>query len=229
MLIEPGGSNRLVETVNPRDEARILREVRNAANMADYVIVNSHSHEPGNDSVVPPEWLRVFVKKCLDAGGTTFVVHGPHQVRGIEVYKGKPIFYSLGNFVFQNETIDPMPADHYEQFDLPDTALSSDLYDARFKGGMSGFPSSPVWYESIVAVPTFQGTQVSEIRLHPIELGQKAPRSQRGTPRMADEATGRAIIERMTRLSADLGTTIRFENGVGIWRAPLPQPTNAKR
>ena len=98
--------------------------MRNAANMADYVIVNSHSHEPGNDSVVPPEWLRVFVKKCLDAGGTTFVVHGPHQVRGIEVYKGKPIFYSLGNFVFQNETIDPMPADHYEQFDLPDTALS---------------------------------------------------------------------------------------------------------
>lgn len=229
MLIEPGGSNRLVETVNPRDEARILREVRNAANMADYVIVNSHSHEPGNDSVVPPEWLRVFVKKCLDAGGTTFVVHGPHQVRGIEVYKGKPIFYSLGNFVFQNETIDPMPADHYEQFDLPDTALSSDLYDARFKGGTSGFPSSPVWYESIVAVPTFQGTQVSEIKLHPIELGQKAPRSQRGTPRMADEATGRTIIERMTRLSADLGTTIRFENGVGIWRAPAPQPTNARR
>lgn len=228
MVIEPGVSNRLVETVNPRDEARILREVRNAANMADYVIVNSHSHEPGNDSVVPPEWLRVFVKKCLDAGGTTFVVHGPHQVRGIEVYKGKPIFYSLGNFVFQNETIDPMPADHYEQFDLPDTALSSDLYDARFKGGTSGFPSSPVWYESIVAVPTFQGTQVSEIKLHPIELGQKAPRSQRGTPRIADEATGRTIIERMTRLSADLGTTLRLENGVGVWRAPVPPPTSAK-
>ena len=118
-VIEPGASNRLVETVNARDEARILREVRNAANMADYVIVNSHSHEPGNDSVVPPEWLRDFVKKCLDAGGTTFVVHGPHQLRGIEMYKGKPIFYSLGNFVFQNETIDPMPSDHYEQFDLP--------------------------------------------------------------------------------------------------------------
>jgi Bacterial capsule synthesis protein PGA_cap len=229
MLIEPGASNRLVETVNPRDEARILREVRNAANMADYVIVNSHSHEPGNDSVVPPEWLRTFVKKCLDAGGTTFVIHGPHQLRGIEVYKGKPIFYSLGNFVFQNETIDPMPADHYEQFNLPNTALSSDLYDARFKGGTSGFPSSPVWYESVVAVPTFQGTQVSEIKLFPIDLGQKAPRSQRGTPRMADETTGRTIIERITRLSAELGTTIRVENGVGVWRASGPQPTSANR
>lgn len=227
-LIEPGASNRLVETVNPRDEARILREVRNAANLADYVVVNSHSHEPGNKSVVPPEWLRAFVKKCLDAGGTTFVIHGPHQVRGIEVYKGKPIFYSLGNFVFQNETVDPMPADHYERFNLPDTALASDLYDARFKRGTSGFPSSPVWYESIVAVTTFRGTEVIEIELYPIELGHKAPRSQRGTPRMADEATGRTIIERMTRLSADLGTTIRFENGVGIWRPTTPA-TRAKR
>jgi hypothetical protein len=227
-LIEPGTSNRLVETVNPRDEERILREVRNAANMADYVIVNSHSHEPGNDSVEPPEWLRVFVKKCLDAGGTTFVIHGPHQVRGIEVYKGKPIFYSLGNFVFQNETIDPMPADHYEQFDLPGTALASDLYDARFKGGTSGFPSSPVWYESVIAVPTFRGTQVTELKLYPIELGHKAPRSQRGTPRIADQTTSRTIIERLTKLSSAFGTTIRFENGLGTWRASAAVPTSAK-
>jgi poly-gamma-glutamate synthesis protein (capsule biosynthesis protein) len=227
-LIEPGTVNRLVETVNARDEARILREVRNAANLADYVVVNSHSHEPGNASLVPPEWLRTFVKKCLDAGGTTYIVHGPHQLRGIEVYQGKPIFYSLGNFVFQNETIDPMPADHYEQFDLPATALASDLYDARFKNGTTGFPSSPVWYESVVAVPTFQGRQVNEIALYPIDLGQTAPRSQRGTPRMADEATGRRIIERVIRLSGEFGTTIRYEKGIGVWQAPKNPPTSAK-
>jgi poly-gamma-glutamate synthesis protein (capsule biosynthesis protein) len=80
-----------------------------------------------------------------------------------------------------------------------------------------------------VAVPTFQGTQVSEIKLYPIELGQKAPRSQRGTPRIADEATSRTIIERLIRLSGDLGTTIRFENGLGIWRSGAGQPTSAKR
>ena len=73
-----------------------------------------------------------------------------------------------------------MPSDHYEQFDLPGTSLASDLYDARFKGGTSGFPSSPISYESVVAVPTFLGTQVSEITLYPIDLGKKAPRSQRG-------------------------------------------------
>jgi poly-gamma-glutamate synthesis protein (capsule biosynthesis protein) len=220
--IQLGSSNRAIDTINPRDEARILREVKNAANLADYVIVTSHSHEPGNNSVIPPDWLRTFVKKCLDAGATTYLVHGPHQLRGVEIYKGKPIFYSLANFVFQNETIDPMPADHYEMFDLPDTALAADLYDARFKGGTSGFPSSPVWYESVVAVPTFRGSQVTEIVFHPIELGHKAPRSQRGTPRIADAAAGKTIIERLAKLSADLGATIRYENGVGVWEGGAP-------
>ena len=79
-------------------------------------------------------------KKCIDAGATTYIIHGPHQLRGIDIYKGRPIFYSLGNFIFQNETIDPMPADYYEKYGLPDTALASDLYDARFKNGTSGFP-----------------------------------------------------------------------------------------
>lgn len=221
----PGTANRRLQTVHEEDEARILREVQNASRLADYVIVTSHSHEPGNDAVVPPEWIRAFAKACIDRGATTYIIHGPHQLRGIEIYKGRPIFYSLGNFIFQNETIDPMPSDHYELFGLPDTALASDLYDARFKNGTTGFPSSPVWYESVVAVPHFRGREVTEIRLHPIDLAQKAPRSQRGTPRIADAATGRTIIERLAQLSQPFGTTITYENGIGIWRAAASRPT----
>lgn len=220
-----GPENRRIETVNKADEARILREVQNAAVLADYVVVTSHSHEPGNASLIPPEWVRAFAKACIDRGATMYIIHGPHQLRGIEIYKGRPIFYSLGNFIFQNETIDPMPSDHYEVYGLPDTALASDLYDARFKGGTTGFPSNPVWYESVVAVPQFRGREVTEIRLHPIDLAQKAPRSQRGTPRIADPATGRAIIERIAKLSEPFGTTIAYENGIGIWRAPGTRPS----
>lgn len=215
----PGTRNAVVEVVNARDQERILREVRNAARLADYVLVTSHSHEPGNDAIEPPGWLRTFAKACLDAGATAYIVHGPHQLRGIEIYKDKPIFYSLGNFVFQNETIDPMPADHYELFDLPPTALANDLYNARFKNGTTGFPSSSVWYESVVAVPTFRGARLTEIKLYPIELSHRAPRSQRGTPRLADAATGRTILDRLTKQSAAFGTTIRDEHGVGVWRA----------
>lgn len=217
-VIEPGTETRVIETLNQSDEDRILREVKNASRQADFVLVSSHSHEPGNDSLEPPDWMVTFTHKCIDAGATAFVIHGPHQLRGVEIYKGRPIFYSLGNFVFQNETIDPMPYDHYEQYNLPDTALASDLYDARFKGGTTGFPSSPVWYQSVIAVPTFKGTQLTELKMHPIDLQQKAPRSQRGTPRLAPSATAKEIIDRMTRISAALGTTLVNENGVLVWR-----------
>ncbi|HEV8356198.1 MAG TPA: CapA family protein [Gemmatimonadales bacterium] len=216
--VTPGVRTRVVETVNPADEGRILGEIRNAAKLADFVIVNSHSHEPSNDALIPPQWLVEFVHKCLDAGATTYVVHGPHQLRGIEIYRGRPIFYSLGNFVFQNETTDPIPADGYEQLGLGDTALAGDHADARFRLGTIGFPSSPVWYESVIALPTFKGTRLVELKLYPIDLGQKAPRSQRGTPRLADDSAGRRIIERLARLSAPFGTTIVFEKGVGVWR-----------
>jgi poly-gamma-glutamate synthesis protein (capsule biosynthesis protein) len=218
-LVEPGPESRVIESLDPRDEGLILREIRNAAKLADFVVVSSRSHEFAYERTNPPRWLIEFSKKCIDAGATAFVVHGIHLLRGIEIYKGKPVFYSLGNFIFQNETIDPMPADNYESFDLPDTALASDLYDARFKGGTTGFPSNPVWYESIVAVPTFRGTQLVDLKLYPIDLGQKEPRSQRGTPRLADVTTGRKIIERLAQQAAAFGTKITFENGIGAWHS----------
>ncbi len=222
--VEPGSESRVVETLNQADEERIIGEVRNASRLADYVIVSSHSHEPGNDSVEPPAWMVAFAHRCIDEGASIFFIHGPHQLRGVEIYKGRPILYSLGNFVFQNETIDPMPFDHYEQYGLPNTALASDLYDARFKGGTTGFPSSPVWYQSVIAVPTFKGGRMTDLKMYPIDLQQKAPRSQRGSPRLAGGATAREIIDRLTRMSAALGTTLANENGVLVWRPTAAAP-----
>jgi len=70
----------------------------------------------------------------------------------------------------------------------------------------------------VVAVPTFRGDEMIELRLYPIELGWKQPRSQRGTPRIAPEALGRKIIERLADLSRPFGTVIEYEGGIGVWR-----------
>jgi poly-gamma-glutamate synthesis protein (capsule biosynthesis protein) len=216
--INSGTETQVIEKLNVRDEERILHEIRNASMLADYVVVNSHSHEPGNESVVPPPWLVEFAKKCLDNGATAFIVHGPHQLRGIEVYRGKPIFYSLGNFIFHEELYDPLPSDFYELYDLPESALQSDLENIRFKGGTIGFPSNPVWYESVVAVTPFDGSKMTDLRLLPIDLGRKLPRSQRGTPRIADRTLGKNIIERIAQLSTSFGTRIVYEDSVGVWQ-----------
>jgi len=199
-----------------RDTERIMHEIRNAKMLSDFVIATSHTHG-GNKNVKPPSWQPGFAKECIDAGATAYVSHGPHQLRGIEIYKDKPIFYSLGNFIFQNETIDPIPADYYEKYDLSPDMLAGELYDKRFKGGNVGFPSEDIWYESVIAVPTFSKGKLAELKLYPIELNQKAHRSQRGTPRMAYGEAAKRIIKRLAELSELFGTRIEFKDGIGLW------------
>lgn len=219
----PGETDRVVVSLDDVDRERVLHEVRNAADQADYVVVNSHSHEPGNSSPTPPDWMVEFARHIIDAGANTMIIHGPHQLRGIEIYRGRPIFYSLANFVFQNETIDPMPSDQRDRYGIPLDRLASEIYDRRFRvdeegNPTTGFPTGSQWYESVVAVSTFEGDELVELRLYPIELGWKAPRSQRGTPRLAPEPLGRKIIEHLGELSRPFGTEIRYEGGVGVWR-----------
>ncbi len=69
--------------------------------MADWVIVTVHNHEGGATENEPSDHIREFAHAVIDAGADVFTGHGPHQDRGIEIYNGKPIFYSLGNFAFE--------------------------------------------------------------------------------------------------------------------------------
>jgi poly-gamma-glutamate synthesis protein (capsule biosynthesis protein) len=222
----PGPENRQVSTLNERDEDRILRSIRSAAKQADHVIVHTHSHDmagPTEDSPAPPH-LREFVHKCMDAGADVFAVSGPHRLRGIEIYNGKPIFYSLGNFFMQNETIEPMPDDMYERFGLGYDALAADFYDARSRPDpVTGLPTAyyparaDIW-ESVVAVPHFQGERVVEIKLYPVDMGFRMPRPRQGTPRLAGPEMSRRIIERIAEMSEQYGVAIAFEDGIGVWR-----------
>ena len=100
---------------NKQDLEEIARVVQSASALADIVIVSLHCHESGANRSLPADFIPIFAKAVIDAGADMFVGHGPHVLRGIEIYKGKPIFYSLSNFIFQNETLLRMPEDSYEQ------------------------------------------------------------------------------------------------------------------
>jgi len=65
---------------------------------SDLVIVNIHWGVEYEHFFNPyqKEWGRALV----DAGADLIIGHHPHVVQGMEIYKGKPIFYSLGNFIF---------------------------------------------------------------------------------------------------------------------------------
>lgn len=212
-------SGRGVRTVPHKGDADgNLRAIRDARRQADWVVVSIHSHEiAGGDLEVPAEFMVTFARQAIDAGADIVIGHGPHVLQGMELYNGKPIFYGLGNFIFQNETVRHQPADFYERLGLGPDATPADLFDARTENDAKGFPSDPAYWESIIPHVTWEGGQVKEIRLYPIDLGYGLPRSVRGRPMLADAQLGRKIIDRMARLSAAYGAQIAWnDEGYGV-------------
>ena len=100
--ITKGEQTRVEFTLRAGDEQQVLEAVRAARQQAELVIVSVHSHEPSNDSEEPADFLRQFAHDAVDAGAGLVVGHGPHRLRGVEIYKGAPIFYSLGNFLYHS-------------------------------------------------------------------------------------------------------------------------------
>lgn len=65
----------------------------------DFVVVSYHG---GNEyQAETTDETRAFARACIDAGADAFIGHHPHVVQGMEWYGGKPVLYSLGNFVFK--------------------------------------------------------------------------------------------------------------------------------
>jgi poly-gamma-glutamate synthesis protein (capsule biosynthesis protein) len=183
------------------DASANLGAVAEAAGHADLTIASIHAHQQGS-------WLAGFARDALAAGADIVFCHGPHHVGGIELVGGKPIFYGLGDFVYQVETISRFPADAYERLGLGDEATAADLVRASRE---SIFPVQREAYEGCAAALRFSGGRLVEIRLLPLDLQFDAPPEVRGRPRWADASLGRAIIERIAQRSRRHGTQIRFD------------------
>ncbi len=201
---------------NKKDLEEITAVIRNAKQLADYVIVTSHSHEQKGPREIPADFIGEFARATIDAGADVFVGHGPHVLRGIEIYEGKPIMYSLGDFMFQNETLLRLPADNYGRYDLDDNAHVADFNDKRYKGGSSGFPAIDEIWEAVIAIPTFNGQDVSEIAFHPITLGYGLPEQVRGRPLLATGDLADKILSDLVERSGAYGTEITVRDGVGF-------------
>jgi len=210
------------------DVDEIAAVVRSASQLADQVIVTIHAHEgtPGDRST-PADFVVTFARAMIDAGADVFVGHGPHVLRGIDIYKGKPILYSLGDFLFQNETLLRLPSENYEPYDLAPGAQVADFNAARYDNERRGFPADREIWEAVVAVPAFAGERLVSLELHPITLGFGQPAAVRGRPTLAEGDLARKILGDVVARSAPFGTSIVIEKGIG--RVVIPAATDAAR
>lgn len=188
----------------------LVASVKAARKLASIVIVSIHAHEGRDgDRELPAEFVTSFAHSVIDAGADIFFVHGPHIFRGIEIYKGKPIIYSLGNFAWDS-SVAAQPAE----------AHSADR--ARAETPASGKP--PVgfatdeqnWKTAAAEVTFTQDHKLKEIILDPLSIGWEKPAEQRGIPWPPNPALAESIIKDLQRLSAPFGTKVEFVDGHGV-------------
>lgn len=222
------GSLRIVYECDKRDQAEIARHLRQAKQTSDFTIVAQHTHEPDNFTAEVPSYLPALARQLIDGGADMLCGHGPHQLRGIEIYRGKPLLYSLGNFCFMDNSQQTVPPGEWEEAQwraaesfvgpkgITNPALSTPAEFLEWKRVVGVF-SDPVWFESVIAECRFNPAgELKELLLHPIELGVAGRDAERGIPRLAfdDTAHGpqaRRILERLQALSREFGTEIEIE------------------
>jgi poly-gamma-glutamate capsule biosynthesis protein CapA/YwtB (metallophosphatase superfamily) len=218
-LIEAGGSatatrpgvNELrVENGKPNEEdtGRILQSIRDAKKQADLVIVYEHNHvfskpfqtimlEELPERLGPPDWLKKWTHAEIDAGADIVVMHGAPLLHGVEIYHRRPIFFDLGNFIFQAPPIDIL-------LDEPINWESVVAY-VEFEG------------------KNLQSIQLRPVAMNKIGQGQADTQDEhtnnlflqtRGLPSPAKGDQGRYILERLAELSRPFGTTVEVKGEV---------------
>lgn len=213
LVFEVGADEGLFTEPNEKDMKRFEGVINDASRQADYVMVNFHTHEmKGTNKRLSADFVETAAKKFIDAGAHGVIGNGPHTLRGIEIYRGRPIFYSLGNFIFQNETLDVLPQDFYDAHKIPSDYHVMQAMDKKSRKGTKGLLSIPEMMESVIPFWTMKDGKLVEMTLYPIELGHGRKRYQNGFPTITKNEE---ILKRLQELSEPFGTKIVIKDGIG--------------
>jgi poly-gamma-glutamate capsule biosynthesis protein CapA/YwtB (metallophosphatase superfamily) len=193
-------------TPNAEDARRILQSIRDARQRADVVIVYQHNHVFGNRSfstifteglperLAPNPWLTDWTHDEIDAGADIVVMHGAPLLHGIEIYRGRPIFYDLGNFIYNV----PPTLTYIDEPMAWESIVASLEIQAR---SVKSISLRPVVLNNIGdGQPDVHNPYTSNEFLH-----------TRGLPMAAPAARAAYILQRVTDASKPFGTKIEMK------------------
>ena len=181
----------------------------------DLLLVSLHNHDVthhrayGIQDTTPPN-EEIMYHRAIEAGADLVLGTGPHVLRGIELYKGRPIFYSLGDFIYQYRTPERIPVDliHQRDIEMPRPSNVS-VFDLR---------ESREVLETVLVRMTLNQGKLKRIQLLPVTIDDEGPLY--GVPRLASTKRGAEILALLQKLSAPYGTKITIKGWYGEVQLP---------
>lgn len=211
LKFKAGDSARVVTTIKEDDIKRVEKAIYEAQFQADYIMISVHSHELSGDAKEnPSQFLIDFAHRCIDAGADAIVGHGPHLLRPVEIYKGCPIFYSLGDFILQLYSVESAPEDFFAKHGLSSQSTVHELLKNRSKNFTVGLMEDPRMFRAVIPYwETDENNKLTKLLFMPVEMSMKGNKSEQGLPRRSYTSD---IFEYYKKMSEPFGTKLKLRD-----------------
>lgn len=201
--VEPGATPDVRTVPFPEDLATLQAATAKARESCDAVVVSFHWGTARVPAALT-DYEKILGRAAIDAGADIVLGHHHHFLRGIELYRGRPIFYGLGHFVF----------------DLPGLEQALTPHDLAKLHGMgeyaiyprAGYPLSPFHPDArmtMIAVAQFEGGVLSAAGFIPCLINQE----NHAVPLRLDSEDGGRVLHYMREITAAAGLSTQYVPG----------------
>ena len=204
---QPGTAPRIRTFADREDLAALLADIASAKQDTDFLAVSLHWGVHLVKGVIA-DYEKEIAHAAIDAGADMIIGHGPHILKAVEIYRGKPIFYSLGNFCF-DMPLDLIKAgmarnaEFRELIESHGTFAKPTDYDEWF----AAYAMSPDQILSMIAsVELAPDASIRRILCRPVVINTRA----QPVPQVAGEAGFQQVLDYLREVTAHQKLPTRY-------------------
>jgi Bacterial capsule synthesis protein PGA_cap len=196
----PGGTPNVFTGAEAETLEAMKLDIARARSECDFVGVSLHKGTVHTPVLVMP-YEKQIARAAVDAGADLVVSHHAHIARGIEIYKGKPIYHGLGNFVTVTHALTRRGVTDPNAWAMRRLKLFGFVPDAD----TPEYPFHPESRNTLLAKCIIGANGSVEARFLPVEINRRSQPEVLGR-----DARGEAVVEYVQSITQGAGFTTRF-------------------
>jgi Bacterial capsule synthesis protein PGA_cap len=204
---QPGTAPQIRTFADREDLAALLADIASAKERTDFLAVSLYWGVHLVKGVIA-DYEKEVAHAAIDAGADMIIGHGPHILKAVEIYRGKPVFYSLGNFCFD------MPRDLLEAGMARNPEFRELIESHRaiktptdYHEWFAGYAMSPDQVLSVIAtVELAPDASIRRILCRPVAINTRA----QPVPQTAREPGFQQVLDYLREITADQKLPTRY-------------------
>ena len=192
---QPGTPCDIFTYAHAADLACLVEDIRRTRNSADVLVLSMHwgiHHIHG----AVADYQKAVARAAIDAGADIILGHHPHILKGIELHRGKAVFYSMGNFAFDIDVSS-------RALDVEWNERRKNVYRSHYRvTDAAAHPDDPyhaVSRFSMIVKASIEAKRIQRISFVPILINAR----DQPTPQSPQSSAGKAILAYLKEASRD--------------------------